>query len=222
MSAELPWLLLWGTFVGLDLISWPQVMIARPLVAGIIAGQIVGDVAAGATVGAVLELFALEVLPVGAARYPDYGVAAVAATAAASGAPDVFGLGPGILLGLAVAYLGQGSIHAARRRNAVEVRAEAAALDAGDPDAIRRVHMRGLGRDALRALIVTAVGLLGALALRTMPPIGVRGSALLQLVSLGAAIGVASLGAARVAGSGVGRVWLAAGLTLGLAWVILR
>ncbi|HWP38211.1 MAG TPA: hypothetical protein VNL18_11730, partial [Gemmatimonadales bacterium] len=142
--------------------------------------------------------------------------------AAASGAPDVFGLGPGILLGLAVAYLGQGSIHAARRRNAVDVRAEEAALDAGDPAAIRRVHMRGIGRDALRALIVTAVGLLGALALRTMPPIGVRGSALLQLVSLGAAIGVASLGAARVAGSGVGRVWLAAGLTLGLAWVILR
>jgi PTS system mannose-specific IIC component len=220
--AELPWLLLWGTFVGVDLISWPQSMVARPLVSGIVAGWIVGDVAAGAAVGVVLELFALELLPVGAARYPDYGVATVAATAAASGAPDVFGVGPGVLLGLALAYLGQESIHLARRRTALDVRAAAAALDAGDPGAIRRVHFRGLGRDALRALIVTAIGLLGALALRTMPPIGVRGGALLLLVALGAAIGVASLGAARLAGSGVGRVWLAAGLTLGLVWVILQ
>src|SRR5207249_3368452 len=39
VSLELQvWLLLWGTLVGLDLVSVPQMMIARPLVAGPIAG----------------------------------------------------------------------------------------------------------------------------------------------------------------------------------------
>lgn len=68
MSPELGWLLLWGTAVALDLVSVPQVMITRPLVAGTVAGVILGDPAAGAAVGAILELFALDLLPVGAAR----------------------------------------------------------------------------------------------------------------------------------------------------------
>lgn len=216
------WLLLWGTFVGLDLISWPQAMIARPLVAGVVAGAILGDVAAGTTVGVVLEVFALEVLPVGAARYPDYGVGAVTATVAASGAPDVLGLGPAILLGLVVAYAGQGSIHVVRRRTALDVRGVAVALDAGDPIAIRATHLRGLSRDALRALLLTAAGLLLAAGLRAVPPVGVRGAALLQLASVGTALGIGALGAVRLAGLGVGRVWLTMGLVTGMAWVVLR
>ena len=40
-------LLLWGTLVGLDLVSVPQAMISRPLVAGTVAGWLVGDVHAG-------------------------------------------------------------------------------------------------------------------------------------------------------------------------------
>ena len=38
-----------------------------------------GDPGSGLTAGIILELFALEVLPVGAVRYPDYGPASVAA-----------------------------------------------------------------------------------------------------------------------------------------------
>ena len=64
-------LMVWGALVGLDLATLAQVMIARPLVAGVVAGLIVGDVQSGLIVGAVLELFAMEVLPFGAARYPD-------------------------------------------------------------------------------------------------------------------------------------------------------
>jgi len=36
-------LLAWGTLVGLDLVSGPQIMIARPLVAGTVAGALAGD-----------------------------------------------------------------------------------------------------------------------------------------------------------------------------------
>jgi mannose/fructose/N-acetylgalactosamine-specific phosphotransferase system component IIC len=71
-------LVLWGTLVGLDLVSVAQSMIARPFVAGGVAGFLLGDPMAGLRAGVLLELFALDVLPVGAARYPDYGPATLA------------------------------------------------------------------------------------------------------------------------------------------------
>ena len=42
MSAMIPILLAWGTLVGLDLVTVSQTMIARPLVAGSVAGVILG------------------------------------------------------------------------------------------------------------------------------------------------------------------------------------
>ena len=75
-------LLLWGTVVGLDLVSVPQMMIARPLVAGTVAGLLVGDPETGLRLGVVFELFQFDILPVGAARYPEYGPPTVAAVAA--------------------------------------------------------------------------------------------------------------------------------------------
>ena len=54
---------LWGVVVALDLVTGPQVMVARPLVAASVAGWIMGDVIAGVTVGSVLELCALEIMP---------------------------------------------------------------------------------------------------------------------------------------------------------------
>ncbi|MDX2192446.1 MAG: PTS sugar transporter subunit IIC, partial [Gemmatimonadales bacterium] len=93
----------WGAVTALDLVSVPQAMLARPLVAGTVAGALAGDVAAGARVGALLELYALDVLPVGASRYPDYGPAAVAGAALAAGLPAGAGLALGGLLGLALA-----------------------------------------------------------------------------------------------------------------------
>src|ERR671926_520911 len=111
-------ILLWGSLVALDLVSLPQAMISRPLVAGAIAGWIAGDVQAGLRVGALFELFALDVLPVGAVRYPDYGPATVAATALAAGAPWELGLGLSVGLGLLVAVAGGWSLQTVRRWNA--------------------------------------------------------------------------------------------------------
>ncbi len=96
-------LLAWGTVVALDLVSVPQAMYARPLVAGMVAGLIAGDVMAGLQLGVLLELFALDVLPVGAARYPDHGPATVAAVAAAAGAPWPERMGTAVLLAMLLA-----------------------------------------------------------------------------------------------------------------------
>src|SRR5438034_10810628 len=62
-------------------------MIARPLVAGTIAGAILGDIPTGLKLGVVFELLQYDILPVGAVRYPEYGPATVAAVATAHAAP---------------------------------------------------------------------------------------------------------------------------------------
>src|SRR5207244_10143127 len=74
MSLEVQLLLLaWGTLVGLDLVSVPQMMIARPLVAGPIAGAMLGDVATGLQLGVVFELVQYDLLPMAASGYREYG-----------------------------------------------------------------------------------------------------------------------------------------------------
>src|SRR6478752_52168 len=66
-----------GGLLGLDVVSFPQAMISRPLVASTIAGALIGQPASGVLIGAALELIALETLPFGASRYPEWGSAAV-------------------------------------------------------------------------------------------------------------------------------------------------
>src|SRR6058998_2475348 len=116
-------LLVWGTLVGLDLVSVPQIMIARPIVAGPITGLMLGDVATGLQLGVLFELFQYDVLPVGAARYPEYGPATVVAVSAAHAAAGTLGIGLGALVGLVTAMAGGTSIHLLRRLNARAVRA---------------------------------------------------------------------------------------------------
>lgn len=218
-------LLLWGTWVGLDLASIAQVMINRPLVAGTIAGAILGDAQTGIMVGVVLELFALDVLPFGAARYPDYGLGAVAAAAAAVGAPapGLFGLGLGVVVGLVVAYAGEIGIQLVRGRTSAEVRRHRTALEAGDLSTIYRVHLRGIGRDALRATVLTALGLGLAGIARFAHPTTVRTVVVLSAVATGVGLGTALLGGVRMArGSRSSWTWLATGIVAGTIWVVVR
>ncbi len=85
----LPVALLAGV-IGLDVVSFPQAMLSRPIVASSIAGAFFGAPVAGLVCGALLECFALESLPVGASRYPEWGSASVVAGAtAAQGATGV-------------------------------------------------------------------------------------------------------------------------------------
>ena len=86
MTADLPLVLLTllGAVLGLDAVSFPQAMLSRPIVAATLGGAFVGNAEVGLLVGATLELIALETLPVGASRYPEWGSASVVGGAASS------------------------------------------------------------------------------------------------------------------------------------------
>ena len=215
-------LVIWGTLVGLDLVSVPQAMIARPVVAGAVAGWLAGDVEAGLRVGVLFELFALDVLPVGAVRYPDYGPATVAATALASDSPWQLALGLSAALGLAIAVLGGFSLQLVRRANARAIQHRSAALAAGESGAIRRLQYSSLTRDATRGAGLTALGLACAWALaqfvRPDPATGLG----LTLVAVGCGLSAVIGGALRGAGRGPRLRWLGAGALVGLLAAALR
>jgi len=216
------WLVAWGVLVGLDLASVAQTMISRPIVAGTVAGFILGDPMTGAATGVILELFALEVLPVGASRYPDYGLGAVAAVATASGAPGVLGSGIGAAVGLLVAYLGGKAIHMVRMENVYDVERHREALDAGVTRAVLGVHLRSLGRDVFRTLVLVGVGLFLAMIVRRWLPLTLDGAVRLSVVVAGAAMAAAVSGVGRLTGRKMSLRWFLVGLVGGLVAVLIR
>lgn len=216
-------LLAWGTLVGLDLVSVPQMMIARPLVAGSIAGAVLGDVKTGLELGVLFELFQYDILPVGAARYPEYGPATVAAVSAAHAAAGTLGLGLGALVGLITGMVGGLSLDVVRRLNSQAVHRAGTALEAGDARVLERLHAASIVRDGARAAVVTGVGLGLAQLARDylaggLPPHGV---ALLSVAAVGAALAAGTAGTLRLVGRGVGLRWFAAGIVGGtvVAWL---
>jgi PTS system mannose-specific IIC component len=215
-------LVVWGTLVGLDLVSVPQAMIARPVIAGTVAGWLAGDLEAGLRVGVLFELFALDVLPVGAVRYPDYGPATVAAVALAADSPWEFSLGLSAALGLALAVLGGFSLQLVRRANARAIQHRTAALAAGESSAIRQLQYGSLARDAMRGAALTLLGLACAWGLSHYAWLD-RSTALgLTLVAVGCALSAVIGGALRGAGRGPRLRWLGAGALVGLLTAALR
>jgi len=214
----------WGTVVGLDLVSLPQMMLARPLVAGAGAGLLLGDVAAGLRMGVLFELFQFDILPVGATRYPEYGPATVVAVAAAQVFAIPFGVGLATVVGLFTAMLGGLSLQVHRRINTRAATVAAPALDAGDRGALVRLHLGGLGRDLVRGAAVTAAGLALAVLTRefVVPALSHRGERLLSVAATGAALAAGAAGTLRIVGRGPGLRWLALGLTGGIvaAWLV--
>jgi mannose/fructose/N-acetylgalactosamine-specific phosphotransferase system component IIC len=215
-------LVVWGTLVGVDLVSLPQMMIARPLVAGTVAGAILGDIPTGLKLGVVFELLQYDILPVGAVRYPEYGPATVAAVATAHASAGVLGLGLGALVGLVTGLFGGLMINVLRRVNSRIVHAAAAQLESGDPSALVRLHIGGLLRDALRAAVVTVFGL--ALAWLARPLLGgvlsVRGAILLAVAIVATALAAGAAGTLRLVGRGPNLAWFAAGLAGGIVATI--
>jgi len=213
----LPLLLAWAMLAGMDLVSVPQAMISRPLVAATVAGALLGDVNAGLRVGAVLELFALDVLPVGAVRYPDYGPASVGAAAIAAGAPWELSLGVAVGVGLLLAMAGGWFLRVLRRINARSVQRHGAALRSGEPRVIRRLHYAGLARDAGRSLLLAALAV-GVAGLTIRWARFDRETAVaLTIAAVGAGAASALGGALRGAGAGSRQRWLAVGGAAGTA-----
>jgi hypothetical protein len=109
-------------FVGLDATSFPQIMISRPLVAALLVGLLLGRPEDALLLGVALETFALVILPIGAARHPEAGVGAVAATAgyllATPFGPSAPALLFAVTFGLGWERLAGYSVNLQRRANA--------------------------------------------------------------------------------------------------------
>lgn len=211
-------MLVWGTLVGVDLVSLPQMMIARPIVAGTVTGAILGDIPAGLMLGVMFELLQYDILPVGAVRYPEYGPATVAAVATAHASAGVLGLGLGALVGLVTGLVGGLTINELRRWNSRIVSAAAATLESGDAQALVRLHIGGLLRDGLRAMLVTALGLFLAWLARPLlgGPLSARDAIVLATAAVAAGLAAGAAGTLRLVGRGPNLRWFAAGLGGGL------
>src|SRR3954471_8961881 len=109
-----------GGVLGLDVVSFPQAMISRPLVASTMAGALIGEPSSGLLIGAALELIALETLPFGASRYPEWGSASVVGGAIFASSADghAGALILGMLAALAATWFGGWTMVKLRQLNA--------------------------------------------------------------------------------------------------------
>jgi mannose/fructose/N-acetylgalactosamine-specific phosphotransferase system component IIC len=152
-------LIVLGGAVAADATSVGQFMISRPIVAATLAGWIAGDPLNGALLGLVLEAFQLSVLPVGAARYPEAGPAAVAGGASfAAGNPAPSTLLLTVTIVLLLEWIGGESIRQLRHLNVrLASSGNEGLLDAA---AVERRHLAAIGLDFLRGMLLVAGGYL--------------------------------------------------------------
>jgi mannose/fructose/N-acetylgalactosamine-specific phosphotransferase system component IIC len=163
-----------GGFVGLDSTSFPQIMISRPLVAGALTGLLLGRPMEGMAIGAILEIFDLAVLPIGAARYPESGTATVAATVAflATGAvaEATAALLLAVVFGLAWERVSGASVVLHRRL--AERILFAGQGPAHSPRTLQRRHLTVIAVDFVRGVLVCVSGAVaGSLLLRGLAPL---------------------------------------------------
>ena len=214
------WLLVvaWGSFVGLDAVSWPQIMVSRPIVAGTVGGLIFGDATAGFAAGAFLEILSLRHPPFGAARYPEAGPAALVAGAgyAAAGGSGFLPLLATVLAGWTIGWVGSHSVHLQRTINGRLV---------GDPEEVstwpRRIttrHHLAMRLDGIRAGLLTGAFLVPVAFVARLAagfeagPIGADWAAPLAAVGIAGAAGAGARGLSPgrtswpllLAGAGVG------------------
>lgn len=214
-----------GGVLGLDTVSFPQAMLSRPIVGATLSGAILGDAGAGLLVGAALELFAVDTLPFGASRYPEWGSAAVIGGAlfTKAGAYDAGRLTTTVLGTLAIAWIGGWSMVQVRKLNAVWARGHHDAVARGARRTVIGLQMAGLGADLVRGIVLTALGLMALqpLQVAALDSWG-TGAPLSRAVVVGAA-GAVSLGAAyKLFHALPGFRWqFMLGLAVGLGLVVL-
>ncbi|MBA2292840.1 MAG: PTS sugar transporter subunit IIC [Gemmatimonadales bacterium] len=214
-------LLLWATVAGVDLATVPQGLLSRPLVAATVAGAIVGNIEAGLLSGMVLELYALDVLPIGAAWYPDFGAASVAAAVAAAVVPLPVVAGVAGVVALPIAVFGGWTIQRLRRFNGASVQRRLERVAAGDARAIWELQRNGLLRDIARSFMLSVCALLVAAIVMSITWENVRGAEWLSWATIAGGLIAAIGGALRSAGQGARRRWYAVGLSTGVAVALL-
>lgn len=160
-SVDIVILALLGGVLGLDTVSFPQAMLSRPIVGATIAGAFMGDATAGLLAGATLELFAVDTLPFGASRYPEWGSAGVIGGTFFARAADFEAgrLTTSVLAALVVAWVGGWSMVQVRKLNARWARARHDAVASGARGTVIGLQVSGLVADLFRGIILSAVGL---------------------------------------------------------------
>lgn len=151
-----------GAVLGLDVVSFPQAMVSRPIVAATLGGAFIGNPPAGLLIGVVLEMIALDTLPFGASRYPEWGSAGVVGgTLFASQHPGMPGALPASLLAaLLTASISGWSMVMLRRLIAARLERTRDQLEAGSRDALLSLHLSGMSLDLVRAALVTIVAMM--------------------------------------------------------------
>lgn len=151
-----------GAVLGLDVVSFPQAMISRPIVAATLAGGFVGEPLRGLVMGVALEFFALASLPFGATRYPEWGSASVVGAALFAGVPDGTSgaMAVAVLAALVTAGVGGSTMHGLRRVNAALATRQQARIARGSGSAVVALQLAGLTVDATRAGLLTGLSLL--------------------------------------------------------------
>jgi PTS system mannose-specific IIC component len=226
IGLELLPLALLGGVLGLDVVSFPQAMVSRPIVAATISGAFVGEPASGLLIGVVLELIALDTLPLGASRYPEWGSASVVGGALFAAYPSnpPGALAIAVLGALAAAWIGGWTMVKLRWQNARWARSRRDALAAGSAEAVMGLQLLGLTADLLRGALFTAIAY-ATLAPIARAAVGVWGvdARFSRAVVAGAAITVAAGAAWKIFHSTLGVRWtFLAGLGVGVLAAVLQ
>jgi len=219
-------LALLGGILGLDVVSFPQAMISRPLVASTLAGALIGQSASGLLLGAALELIALETLPFGASRYPEWGSASVVGGAIFASHPShpAGAMTLATLSALATTWIGGWTMVKLRERNAVWAGHRRDALEAGARGSVVSLQLMGMTADFLRGAGLTALayGLLAPLAAACIGLWSVD-ARISRCLVVGLAASVAGGAAWKLFHSTAGARWFfVGGLALGLFMLFLR
>ena len=151
-----------GALLGLDVVSFPQVMVSRPIVAATVAGAFIGNPPGGLLIGVVLEMIALDTLPFGAARYPEWGSAGVVGGALFAAQPAGLpgALPASVLAALLTASISGWSMVVLRRLIAARLERSRDQLEEGSRDALMSFHLSGMSMDLLRGALVTTIAML--------------------------------------------------------------
>lgn len=212
-------LALLGAVLGLDTVSFPQAMLSRPLVAATAAGALLGHPERGLLVGVALEFFALETLPFGASRYPEWGGAAVVAGALFAMTPEgtAAAMTVSVLAGLVTAGFGGISMVALRRWNARWAQREQLGLARGPGLTVTGLQLAGMTADLVRGGVLTfgALVVFGALreailSTTSITPVLSRA----VVVSVASAVGLAAVFKVVRTTPGA-RWWIVVGLGIG-------
>ncbi|HYW50759.1 MAG TPA: PTS sugar transporter subunit IIC [Gemmatimonadaceae bacterium] len=184
-----------GALLGLDVVSFPQAQVSRPLVAATLGGALMGNAVVGLTCGVLLELFAHETLPFGASRYPEWGSSSPIAGAAAAAGAAAGNLSMALLFavtfGLLSASVGGWSMVKLRQLNARLARRRLDALARGSARTVAGLQVAGASADLVRAGLISIIA--ATVALPTVRWISVQPApmsvyAVPMLASLGGAV----------------------------------